>query len=187
MYAQGIGVKENPVQAYFYYLQAAYAARLREKDSDFFGDKTVAANIQKAIADIKTRLPKEYFSDHVDYDYPFPFEKLAEDGNRCELKREENPDGSVVLTASRKETRGKAETDCVLITAPEIEYCQRRRDLSLSLVGLSELWFRDDAPCVSYDYCELSWRSGRCEFYHDEALVAYVKCQHYRLLATDVG
>jgi TPR repeat protein len=187
VYAQGIGVKQNPIQAYFYYLQAEYAARLRGENSDFFGDKTVAANIQKAIAEIKTRLPKDYFSDHVDYEYPLPFEQLAEDGNRCELKRAETPDGSVVLTASRKKARGQDETDCVLITAPKIGYCQRRKDFSLSLVGLSELWFQSDALCVPYDYCELSWRSGRYEFYHDDELVAYVKCQQYRLLAADVG
>jgi hypothetical protein len=185
MYAQGIGVKENPMTAYSYYLQAAYAARLRG-ENDSFGDKTVDANIQKAIAEIKPRLPKDYFSDHVDYNYPFPFEKLAEDGNRCELKREEKPDGSVVLTAFRKKTRRSEQTDCVLITAPKIEYCERRRDFSLSLVGLSELWFQADAASVSYDYCELSWRSGRCEFYQDETLVAYVKCQCYRLVSTDV-
>jgi hypothetical protein len=121
----------------------------------------------------------------VDYKNPYLFAMLAEGGNRCELKHAENPDGSVVLTASRMKTRGKENGDpeYVLITAPRIQYCQRRRDVSFTLREVSELWFLADAPCVKYDFCDRNEDTERYELYYDEELVAYVKCESYRMFA----
>jgi hypothetical protein len=185
VYAYGIGEEEDPAQAYYYYLQADYAARLRAEESDFFGHAAVVKKAQKAIEEILPRLPEDFFSDGVDYKTPFVFEQLAEGGNRCELKRAENADGSIVLTAARRAARGNEETDYVLLTEPTLRYCERRKDCTRTLIGLSELWFKDDATCVKFDFCEMNWDALRYEFYDGDELVAYVNSEWYRAQAAE--
>ena len=60
VYAKGIGEEINAVYAYHYYLQADYAARLRAKDSDFFGNTTVAINVRKALEETEALIKNTY-------------------------------------------------------------------------------------------------------------------------------
>jgi hypothetical protein len=188
VYAKGTGVKEDPDKAYYFYLQADYASKLRMKNSVFFGNKTVAVNIQNAIEEIKTKLPKDYFKDKMIYDIPFDFEKLAGGGKRCKLKRSKDADGNIVLTATRVVTQENRKREYnpeyVLVTAPEIQYCERRMDISYILIKPSYVWFKKGYRYVKYDFCEMNKNKNRYEFYYDYKLVAYVECGEYQLLTT---
>jgi hypothetical protein len=182
VFAKGIGEAENLAKAYYYYLQADYAIKLRAKNSDFFGDTTVAANIQNVIDEIKTKLPEDYFCDNSDYEYPFHFAMLTDGGNRCELKRSKNHDGSTVLTATRIAARGEANVDYILVTVPRMQYCERRKDVSYVLSGHPRVWFKAEAKQVRYNYFENNFKLNRYEFYNDDELVAYVKCDNHKLI-----
>jgi hypothetical protein len=94
-------------------------------------------------------------------------------------------DGDIVLTAVRKATKGNPEPEFVLFTVPELQYCERRKDFSLTIMGLSKLWFQGNAQCVPYDFCAWNWDEERYEFYHDDECVAYVKCESFRLTAPE--
>jgi hypothetical protein len=181
VFANGIGEKESPEKAYYYYLQADYAARLRAETSDFFGHTTVVNNVRNALDEVKAKLPEDYFCDHMDYDVPYQFVELTEYGNRCKLTRSYHSDGSVILTAARMATRGNPEPEPMLFTFPRLQYCVQSADFSLTLLGLSELWFLSDALYVKYDFCAMNWDAEQYEFYWDDELVAYVKCECYRL------
>jgi hypothetical protein len=185
VFAKGISENENPMMAYLYYLQAEYAAKLRAEDSDFFGNTTVLMNIQKAIDETKLELPEDYFSDYLDFYEPIYFEELVEDGNRCELTYSEDEEGNTVLTAKRLKPRRSKEPKGILITIPWIQYCERRTDVSFTLIEPSELWLKMDAESVRYDYCEFNHEEQQYEFYYDEDLVAYVKCGSYRVYAPE--
>jgi hypothetical protein len=185
VFAYGIGEEEDPLQAYCYYLQADYAAKLRAADSDFFGHATVVKKVQKAIEALLPRLPEDYFDTGVAYKTPYLFEQLAEGGNRCLLTRTTKEDGSTVLTVARRATRGNEEPDRVLLTVPVIQYCSRRRDCTLRLLEPAALWFKDDAACVKFDFCEMNWVEQRYEFYNDDELVAYVNSEWYGMEAAE--
>ena len=45
VYAKGIDEDVDPAAAYYYYVQADYAARLRAQKNDFFGNTTVVINV----------------------------------------------------------------------------------------------------------------------------------------------
>jgi hypothetical protein len=182
VFAKGIGAEESPTEAYPYYLQADYAARLRAADSNFFGDVTVAIHAQDALEETEAKLPDDYFQSYMDYNYPHQFARLAENGNRCELKRWKDANGNVVLTATRLATKANPNPDDVLFTAPRMQYCERRKDISLTLIGMTDLWFKDNAQSVKYDSCVRRWYDNRYDFYYDDQLVAHVKCAYFRLM-----
>jgi hypothetical protein len=90
-----------------------------------------------------------------------------------------------VLTAARRAMRGNKEPDYVLLTVPALRYCSRRRDCTLRLLEPSALWFKDDATCVKFDFCEMNWDELRYEFYNDDELVAYVNSEWYGMEAAE--
>jgi len=112
VYAKGISERVAPAVAYHYYIQADYAARLRAAESDFFGNSTVVINIQKALEEAREKLPADYFKDYMEYRYPHIFSELAEDNNRCLLKRTVGPKGEVQLTA-KKSPQGRFPTPMI--------------------------------------------------------------------------
>ena len=70
VYAKGIDEEPDPTVAWYYYVQADYAAKIRAKDSDFFGNTTVVINIQKALEEMQEQLPEDYLQEHMEYPVP---------------------------------------------------------------------------------------------------------------------
>lgn len=52
LFRDGVGCTSDPDRAYFYYLQADFAIRMRMLEDDHYGDRTVAEGIRKAIDEI---------------------------------------------------------------------------------------------------------------------------------------
>jgi TPR repeat protein len=181
VYAKGIGEAIIPVRAYYYYLQADYAIKLRMDNYDGYGDATVAAGIRKALDETVPELPEDYFREKMEFTDPYYFELLASDGNCCRLTRKEDAEGNIVLTSERIETRGNRNPDYVLVTEPRLQYCERRKDISYVLESGSGVRFKDDVCSVRYNYSELNY-NNEYDFYYDDRLVACVKCDNYRLL-----
>ena len=166
-------------EAYFYYLQADYAAKIRAKDSSFFGDTTVVLNTQKTIDRIKSELPDDYFTDYIEQDEPYYFKELASHNNRCSLSyRFEN--GWIKLCAKRLPTQSCPKPDSILVTLPELEYCQRTNEFSY-LCKVDRLWFKGHSDTIKFDFCE--WNSGEnwFEFYYEREFVGYIKSDSYRI------
>ena len=171
----------NPVCAYHYYLQADYAARLRAEEDDFFGNAVVVNNVCKALEETEALLPKDYFRESVEYNFPRLFVELISENNRCVLSKGEASGQGIELTAERIPTRSVPVPEEILVTIPQLKYCERTNKVSYFLDDAAELWFKDNASQVRFDFC--TWNdTGDCvEFYYDDELVAWVRSEKYRL------
>lgn len=178
--AKGIDADPDPIEAWYYYVQAFYAARLRAQESDFFGNTTVVFNVQKAMDEIREQLPEYYLRNYMEYQGPYHFNELIADNNRCELSKHTNPGGYTELTAKRTGTRSVPEPEDILITIPQISFCARTDSLSYIIDDDAEVWFKDEAAAVRFDYCAGSREENRFEFWYDEELVAWVRSKWYR-------
>jgi TPR repeat protein len=180
VYAKGIDTDTDPAAAYYYYVQADYAAKLRAQENDFFGNTTVVINVQKALEETREQLPKDYLKDHMAYDFPRLFRQLAEDNNHCELRKVTNDKGHTELTAKRLPTRSVPEPDCILVTIPELSLCTRTVEVSYTIDDAAQTWFKGDENTVRFDYCEWNDVECRCDFYFDNELAAWSKSEKYR-------
>lgn len=183
VFAKGIGEETDLTAAYFYYLQADHAAHIRAKDSDFFGHTTVAINARRALEETEAKLPKGFFKKRVCHYRPFLFAQLAGDNNRCVLSRSTGPEGRVELTGERIPTRSVPDPEAILLTIPELKLCRRTKTVSYTMDKAAEIWFKDDAERVKYDFCATNADDGQYEFYYDDELVARVKADKYILAA----
>ncbi len=181
VYAKGIDEEINPGFAYYYYLQAYYAARLRAKEDNFFGNEKVVSNARKALEETEALLPEDFFIETAGYAFPGFFAELAYENHKCLLTRTGDPANGVELTAERIATRSVPEPDEILITIPQLRYCRRTRKVSYSPVEAAEIRFRDDALQVRYDFCAWNDEVGRVEFYFDDEVVAWVRAAGYRI------
>lgn len=181
VYAQGIGVEADPEKAYEYYTEAEYAAKIRAGHSDFFGNTTVVTGIQKALEETREKLPEDYFCAYLDFDSPSLLTDLAQDRFRCQLARRQNEDGSWTLQAARLSTRACKNPDHILITLPQIGICERTLKASMTACGSSSIWFKDDAETVRYDFVEHNPVDDRYDFYYDDELTAWIRCESFRV------
>ena len=181
VYAKGIDERVNAENAYIYYLQADYAAKIRAKTSDFFGNTTVVMNIQKALDEIRPKLPEDYFREYRDYDAPVYLMELARYNNRCTLTRTAKDDGTLELAGERFATKACPAPDQILVTIGPLNFCRRTGKFSMTAVNASGLWFADDAGTVKYDYCTYNDVDDRYEFYYDDDLTAWIKCDTFRI------
>ena len=181
VYARGIGAKENAELAYVYYMQADYAAKIRAGDSDFFGNTTVVISTQKALEETREKLPGDYFQSYLDFSSPILLTELAQDRFRCQLTRTQNDDGSWTLYAARIATRGCRTPDSILITLPQIGICERTLKASMTVRGTGSIWFRDKAETVRYDCIEWNDVEARYNFYYDDDLTAWIRCESFRV------
>ena len=182
VYAKGIGEDVNPALAYHYYLQADYAARLRAEDDDFFGNTTVVINARKALEETEALLPEDYFREAVDYDFPGFFAELADENHRCVLSKEEAPGHGVKLAAERIPTKTFPDPEALLITISQLKYCERTRKVFYLPDETAQIWFKDDAARMRYDFCSRNDIDDRVEFYYDDELVAWVRSEKYRIV-----
>lgn len=181
VYANGIDTDIDVEKAYYYYLQANYAAILRAENSTFYGDVTVVKNAQKAIEEIKTKLPYDYFEEYQDCIYPQYFSEAMAENNRCELRKYPLPNGEWELELSRIATQSVPEPEKVLVTIPEIQFCQLLEGMRVTTVGTSSVYFQNDADVVRCDYYEWNAEEERYEFYYDGEITALIACANLRI------
>ncbi len=117
--------------AYSYYLEADYAIKKRLQKSTFFGDKTVQDKIAKSIAEVKSKLPDDYFKDEIVKDFPFWIGAMLYD--KCMSKVDITKVGDnrykIRVEREKKEHPGKA-----LVVIPELETAMRTRIIESEFV-----------------------------------------------------
>lgn len=181
VYLKGIGDIVNPEQAYRYYLQADFAARRRAKNSDFFGNTTVAINIQKALEETRVALPKDFFSEYLSVSQPWVFWGLVEDGYRAGIAFKKNDDGSVVVKVERIPKRSEDAATPILLTYPKINYCDLVTGMELTAFDLNTSFDLDAEKAVKYDSCDWNYTDNRIDFYYDEDMIGWISCEEYQI------
>lgn len=180
-YAEGIYVEPNKEIALFHYLQALYAAEIRDADTDFFGYSEVVKHSKEALENMEDQMDPDFFSDYVDYEWPHFLAQLCADNNRCTLHYEKDPEGTLSLTGARIPTRSVPEPDFVLFTIPELHYCMRSYEITYSLPEDTSIWFKDDADHIRYDAINYNQDFGLLEIYYDDEIVGKIMSNNYRI------
>ena len=132
VFSEGINASIDCELALEFLLEAEYAAKIRVKESDFFGYAKVVANVEKKLAEVRDQLPDDFFQDEVGYYYPRFFDSLASDNHRCELARYASAEGRVALVVKRIPTRSVPHPKAILVAVPELAFCERISSLSRS-------------------------------------------------------
>lgn len=187
VYAQGIYVKADPAAAYYYYLQADYLARQRAEHTSYYGCTTVVANAREALEKAKLALPAGYLQESTDYDRPRLFEYLIRDRYRCTLGRSRRDDGEWVLTAERRADRSGTTPPGILLTLPHLSICEYVNQVTMSTVHAEEIWFATDADEVRFDDIDWDPDKDRWEFYNDEELTAWIRCESFRIYGREAA
>lgn len=176
IYFRGIGTQKDPVMAYGYYLQADLAAKRRAGKSDFFGDTTVAVNIQKALEEARKEIPGSFFEDSIDMRYPQEFEDLTEQGYRVRLSIAKKEDDRYTIKAERIPKR-EEEAQPILIVYPAIDMCELSSSIELTAEELQASFDTE----IRYDFCDWNIEENRIEFYYDEQMTGWISCHRYFL------
>ena len=72
------------------------------------------------------------------------------------------------------------EPEDILITIPQLTFCERTTQVSFTVDDTAEIWFKDDTDTVRFDFCDWNDVESRFEFYYDDELVAWSKSEEYR-------
>lgn len=181
VYLKGIGEPKMPDNAYYYYLQAGYASKLRAERSDFFGNTTVAVNIQKALYEARAELPDDFFKDHIKMSAPLIFWELVEDGYKATLSLTRQKDGIIKVSVSRIPKYNCNEAKPVLLTYPEINFCKLVTGIDMTAYGVKTSFEDNTGTSYKYDFVEWNDTDCRIDFYYDGTPVGWILCDEYRL------
>ncbi len=181
VYLKGIGGEKDPEAAYYYFLQADYAAKRRAERSDFFGDINVITGIRNSLEKTRKELPDDYFSDHISLVRPRIFEYVIEKGYRGQITVERREDGKAKVNVTRCPMRGQERPEPLLITYTPIDFCELADGLELEGINLKTSF--GDFPEVGFRYDSLEWNEAdkRLDLYYDYDLIGWISCDEYRL------
>lgn len=181
VFAEGIGVEVDPTQAYYYYLQASYAAELRAKDSNFFGNKKVLENCRKALAKTREKLEEGYLKEEALQTDFFYLRLLASENYPCEINFEKQGD-SLLITASRMPTRSVPKPKLLFVTFPEISYCSRTDKITFRLSKDCQVSVKDH---FVFDACEWNHLEQRYDFYKNYEIVNWIRSESYEFVESE--
>ena len=181
VYLKGIGGEKDPEAAYYYFLQAGYAAKRRAARSDFFGDVNVIMGIKNSLEKTRKELPDDYFSDHISLERPRIFEYVIEKGYRGQITVERREDGKATVRVTRCPMRGQERPEPLLITYTPIDFCELADGLELEGINLKTSF--GDFPEVGFRYDSVEWNETdkRLDLYYDFDPVGWISCDEYRL------
>lgn len=181
VFKDGIDELPYPDTAYYYYLQADYAHRLRVERSDFFGNVKVTNDIRKALAETRELLGDDFFRDVIEYRQPSALHELLEGGSRIALTVEMKEDGNGIVRARRVPIRTGDTVAPILLTEPRLDLCKLTREVTLEAVNIRTS-FRtgEDDPCL-INAAEPNFKEHRVDFYNCDRLVGWIACDCYRI------
>ena len=181
VYLKGIDENTDPVRAFTFYLQAEQISKLRSARSDFFGNTTVAIGISKAKAEARSLIDGEFFKDYLSMKQPWIFGELVKEGYRADITFVDREDGPIRVRISRLPYPGSEWIKPVLITIPEIEYCDVMTELELEAYNLVTSFNIKSQTPVRYDYCEWNYTENRFDFFFNDVLAGWIACDEYRI------
>lgn len=155
MYRDGTAGERNPNVAFFFYLQAKYAIRMRMKTAESYGDRSVAAGIDAAISSI---LPETDYTKREDTISFHSLEWLISGRSHrtrwVELSIEQEDDGTYSLTFRMAAASEEGERPKMLVTVPEAWYCGQTEQITVTLQNVETLEVQDGDDMVVFDEAE---------------------------------
>lgn len=185
LFRDGVNCEADADSAYYYYLQAEFAIRMRMLEDDHYGDASVSAGIAKAIEEIlpktsyqKTRRTVRYIS--LENILRYRYRKHR----RMELKIKQAKNGELLMKI-RALPRGDEEYPPKLfITEPKAHFCGLIDGMTVKTKGFRKLYignrlFNGETATITFDSVECDelflYGNKIAEFVSDEYAVVYPK------------
>ena len=179
VYAKGIDVDKDYEAAYCYYLEAEFAAKKRAEHSSFFGDANVLLSIRNALDETRAQLPNDYIEKVIKIDRPWTYRGLVEKGYRAKTTIKRLKSGKTFVTVKRLPRRDQTVPQPVMITVPQLDYCELITEIKIEAVGLRTSFGDGQEISFKYDYCEWDNDKRILDFYFDEYFLGWIACDAY--------
>ncbi len=167
----GIGCSVELKKAYGYYLQARLALDLR-KDYGLFGDESVRSRLEESMRKIRETRGEKAAS--FPEESPFWLKwMLDRDHRACLMTWKAMKDGRFALSFVRAPDT-ENESDFILATVPEADYCRRLRKITVKTDRNASLTVKEGAGEVLFDDYVYFWRDNRLELRRTGETVAVI-------------
>ena len=178
LHERGDGVEKDPEAAYALYLQASYAIGERMKLGEYFGDKSVAEHIEKALARAKEALPEDYFEKSYHSDGPHLIGALLTDSEGLDMAAAEK-DGTWYLLAKRADADEDGQVKKMLFTLSRMNICTLTDTIILRIDGPEEVETYAPIGNVYVNHITLVKEDGRWLFMYQDHPMISVKCEGF--------
>lgn len=173
LYEYGTGLEKNLELAYYHYLQAEYAIKLRSERYRQFGDGKVRERITQAAARVRAQLPEDFFKDHIEFENPAMFGLMLQGCSGLDIELDYRR-GRYYLKGRTLAAQDDVEEN--LITVAEMEFCELADEVEMELVGVSDV-SSDDFPQKAFiTHILFDDETGLWEFYHGDYSLLSFKC-----------
>ena len=152
LWKDGVNCWANAEDAFYYYLQARYAIRMRMMKEDNYGDRKVAAGIEQAIAEVlpKTRYQKPRKTVHfqsVDYLLRSSLHKAY----RIEMKIQKKSDTEAKLVFRPAPTEIEGYPCGILVTVPSAHYCELLKKVTVKAKKIKVFDIPEGTDTIYFD------------------------------------
>lgn len=149
---EGIDCYPNPDKAYFYYLQAQFAIRMRMMAEDYYGDQKVAKGIEEAIEEIlpKTHYVKPKKTVHF-YEAYYVLQHGLRRRHHMEMKIRRLSDYEAKLTCRIVPYESEIYAPKLFVTIPEAHYCGLLEKITLTVKKAYQMEINGDADTIIFD------------------------------------
>ena len=149
---EGIDCYPDPDKAYFYYLQAQYAIRMRMMAEDYYGDQKVAKGIEEAIAEIfpKTNYVKPKQTVHL-YGAYYLLQHGLRRRHHMEMKIRRLSDSEAKLICRIVPYESEKYAPKLFVTVPEAHYCGLIEKITITVKKVQHLEKYEDSDNLCID------------------------------------
>jgi len=158
---KGIDCDDSASEAYYYYLQAEYAIRMRIAEGGEYGDSAVAHHINDAIDGVLPLSSYAQPQNTVRYRYISRlFNGVCNGGRRKKLKLTRLADGSITATLTAMKIEGETHAPKLFVTVPEAHFCGLVDKLSLNIIDSESIVIEGNAftgETAEFEFDEVSF------------------------------
>lgn len=152
IWKEGINCYKNADKAYYYYLQAQYAIRMRMLEADHYGDQKVSAGIEQAIAEV---LPEISYSKPAGSIHMISLYSLLQSGLRkkhhMEMKVRRISETEAKLTFRIVPFENEKYIRKIFITVPEFHFCGLLEKITVTTKKIFKLDLCGEEDTVLFD------------------------------------
>lgn len=156
IHKDGIDCNPNPDAAFYYYLQARYAIKMRMLSEDNYGDQKVAAGIEQAIAEV---LPETHFTKPRNTVHFTHMYFLLQNGLRrkhvMEMKIQRRSDTDARLTFHIVPYENEKYPPKLFVTVPSAHFSGLLEKVNVTARHIETFDIPEDTDVVRFDY--LDW------------------------------
>ncbi len=152
IWKEGIDCDPDPDAAFYYYLQARYAIRMRMLTDEGYGDRGISEGIERAISEI---LPETRYAKRENtvsyYSLYFLLQNGLKRKHRMEMRIRRISDTEAKLTFRIVPYKGESHRPKLFVTVPEAHFCGLLNKVSVRAKDIDTFKVPADTDTVQFD------------------------------------